>query len=132
MNDDVRRRIGDVVERLVVATRLRYPLVGDLARSIRYEVYERPVIDAARHRLYADVREDLAQLAANPTAADRSERIDALVISAEPVVRLMAEQLTDPTGPGCGGDARGDEPALLQDPRRWRTCSSRPSAGDRG
>ena len=105
MNDDVRRRIGDVVERLVVAARLRYPLIGDLARSIRYEVYERPVIDAARHRLYADVREDLAQLAANPTAADRNERIDRLVMSAEPVVRLMAEQLLRPM------NERGDQTA---------------------
>ncbi len=93
MSEQVQRRVGEVVERLVVATRLRYPLVGDLARSIRYEVYERPLIEGAREKLYASIREDLAQLAADPAGARREERIAALVASSEPVVRLMAEQL---------------------------------------
>ena len=53
-----RQAVGEVVERLVVATRLRYPVIGDLARSIRYEAYERPVIEAARTKLYAEVRAD--------------------------------------------------------------------------
>ena len=45
---DMQHAVGEVVERLVVATRLRYPVVGDLARSIRFEAYERPLIAAAR------------------------------------------------------------------------------------
>ncbi len=43
--DEMRKAASEVVERLVIATRLRYPVVGDLARSIRYEAYERPLID---------------------------------------------------------------------------------------
>ena len=59
-----------------MATRSRYPLIGDLARSIRYEVYERPVIEAARTKLYDEVRADVAVLAgepghAGPGGADR-------------------------------------------------------------
>ncbi|HEY7815078.1 MAG TPA: biotin/lipoyl-containing protein, partial [Nakamurella sp.] len=93
LREDVRKRVGAVVERLVVATRSRYPLIGDLARSIRYEVYERPVIEAARTKLYDEVRADLAVLAENPDTPDRAERIDTLVRSSEPVVRLLAEEL---------------------------------------
>ena len=93
LSEDMRARIGAVVERLVVATRSRYPLIGDLARSIRFEVYERPVIRAARQKLYAEVRANLTVLAENPQAPDRAERIDTLVASSEPVVRLFAEEL---------------------------------------
>ncbi len=98
----VREEVGDVVERLVVATRTRYPVIGDLARSIRYEVFERPAIEAARDRVYSGVRENLRQLAANPAAADHAERINALVASPEPLIRLLAEELA--TG-GNGIDA---------------------------
>ena len=113
---DMRQAAGEVVERLVVATRLRYPVVGDLARSIRYEAYERPLIEAARSDVYADVREQLQQLAAGPNPAEYAERIEALVDSPEPLIRLLAEQLTS-SGPGLDADARGDDPAVLPDPR---------------
>ena len=73
---DMRQAAGEVVERLVVATRLRYPVVGDLARSIRYEAFERPLIEAARDDVYADVREQLKQLAAGagPGGVRRTDR----------------------------------------------------------
>ena len=48
------------------------------------------------------VRENLRQLAANPAAADHAERINALVASPEPLIRLLAEELA--TG-GNGIDA---------------------------
>ena len=75
---DMRKAAAEVVERLVVATRLRYPVVGDLARSIRYEAYERPLIDAARGDVFADVREQLKQLAAGPGPEEYAERLPAL------------------------------------------------------
>ena len=90
-----------MVERLVVATRLRYPVVGDLARSIRYEAYERPLIEAARGDVYADVREQLSSWPPDPGPQEYAERIQALVDSPEPLIRLLAEQLTS-NGPGLG------------------------------
>ena len=114
---DMRQAAGEVVERLVVATRLRYPVVGDLARSIRYEAYERPVIDAARQRgLRRRARAPRATWRPNPSPAEYAERIDALVASPEPLIRLLAEQFTS-NGPGPARDARGDDPAVLPDPR---------------
>ena len=96
---DMRQAAGEVVERLVVATRLRFPVIGDLARSLRYEAYERPLIDEARQAVYDDVREQLRLLAANPSPAEYAERIDKLVASPEPLIRLLAQQLTS-NGPG--------------------------------
>src|SRR6476646_1605311 len=84
---EMRQAAAEVVERLVVATRLRYPVVGDLARSIRYEAYERPLIEAARGDVFADVREQLKQLAAGPDPAEYAMRIEALVASPEPLIR---------------------------------------------
>ncbi len=91
---DMQRAAGEVVDRLVVATRLRYPVLGDLASSIRYETFERPLIDDARNRVYADVRERLAHLAENPNPAEYSALIDALVASREPLLGVMTEQVT--------------------------------------
>ena len=105
LSEDMRQRVGAVVERLVVATRSRYPLVGDLARSIRYEVYERPVIEEARTSLYEEVRAEVAVLAGNPDAPNRAELMENLVASSEPVVRLLAEEL-------LGGTA--GVPAMLE------------------
>ena len=38
----------DVLDRFVVATQLRYPVVGDLARSVRFRWFDQPVVEAAR------------------------------------------------------------------------------------
>jgi len=98
---EIQQAAGEVVERLVVATRLRFPLIGDLARSIRYEAFERPIIDDARQGVYADVREHLHALEADPSLQEYVERINALVASPEPLITLLAEQLTS-NGPGLG------------------------------
>ncbi|HEY4993679.1 MAG TPA: carboxyl transferase domain-containing protein [Nakamurella sp.] len=96
---DMQQAAGEVVDRLVVATRLRYPVVGDLASSIRYETFERPLIADARSHVHADVREHLAHLAENPNPVEYSELIDTLVASREPLIRVLTEQVTS-KGPG--------------------------------
>jgi biotin carboxyl carrier protein len=92
-----RDEVGDVVERLVVATQLRYPAVGDLARSIRYRMFEEPQIQQARERAHAEIREHLAHLDANPDAPDRAERITAMVNGTEPIVALLGTRLAGTT-----------------------------------
>jgi len=99
LTGSVRDEVGDVVERLVVATRLRYPVIGDLARSIRFEVFERPGIEAARERVYTDVRQHLRELADDPDSPQYAARIDALVAGPEPLIRLLAQEVTS-NGPG--------------------------------
>ena len=66
-------------------------------------------------------------LAAHPDAPDRAERIDALVASPEPLIRLLAERIG-----GRDGEApllRAPHAPLLQDPRRSTDLRSLRSTG---
>ncbi|MGH9116184.1 MAG: biotin carboxylase N-terminal domain-containing protein, partial [Acidimicrobiales bacterium] len=56
----------DTLDRLIVATQLRHPAVGDVARSARYQLFDRPLIDARRAEAFKAMRADLAALAAGP------------------------------------------------------------------
>ena len=91
--DGLARRARDVLDRLVMATQLRYPTIGDLARSARYRWFEAPLTEAAREAAYDEVRAHLAHLAAHPDAGDHDERVNALVASPEPLVRFLADRL---------------------------------------
>ncbi|MGQ0625109.1 MAG: ATP-binding protein [Sporichthyaceae bacterium] len=85
--------LGEVLERLVTATQIRYPLLGDLGRSVRFRVFEQPLVLAAREQALASIREQIAYLVANPSAGDRAERIEALVVSPETIIGLLSEYL---------------------------------------
>jgi acetyl/propionyl-CoA carboxylase alpha subunit/acetyl-CoA carboxylase carboxyltransferase component len=98
------QRAYEVLDRLVLAAQLRFPSVGDLARSVRYRWFEAPVVEAARTAAYATVREQLRYLAAHPEAPDHEARIESLVASPEPVVRFLAERIA--------GDLPEQEPLL--------------------
>ncbi len=89
----IRDEVGEVLDRLIVATQLRYPVIGDLARNVRFQIFDRPAIEATREQVYGTIRKQLSYLAANPTAADYAERIGALMDSAEPLIAVLSEQL---------------------------------------
>ncbi|HYJ76656.1 MAG TPA: biotin/lipoyl-containing protein, partial [Kineosporiaceae bacterium] len=93
--DGIADRAREVLDRLVVATQLRFPAIGDLARSARFRWFEAPIVEAAREEAYAAVRDQLAYLSEHPDAADYEERVDALVASPEPLVRFLAERIAD-------------------------------------
>ena len=52
VSEEERDQVGEVIDRLVVATQLRYPRLGDLSRSIRFRVFEQPLIRQAREEAY--------------------------------------------------------------------------------
>jgi acetyl/propionyl-CoA carboxylase alpha subunit/acetyl-CoA carboxylase carboxyltransferase component len=94
--DEMRR----VLDRLIVATQLRYPTVGDLARSIRFRFFDRPLIDAARDLVYAGVHEELRYLDRNyldqsQGAVDYAQRIAVLTACPEPLIRVLAQRIGD-------------------------------------
>ncbi len=91
--DALARRSRYVLNKLVHATQLRYPGIGDLARSARHRWFEAPLTEAARDFVYAKVREQLHYLADHPGAADYEEQVEKLVASPEPLVRFLAERL---------------------------------------
>ena len=91
--EGIAEQVRDVLERLVAATQLRYPVVGDLARSVRFRWFDQPLVDAVRASVLAGVRDELRYLTANPDAADYARRINELAAIPEQIVRFLAERL---------------------------------------
>jgi acetyl/propionyl-CoA carboxylase alpha subunit/acetyl-CoA carboxylase carboxyltransferase component len=95
-----RSEVGEVLDRLVLATQLRYPAVGDLARAVRYRWFEEPVVQEARERVLQEAEGLLTELTdagARDDTATTVEKIEALVASPEPLIRLLAQRIGRPT-----------------------------------
>ena len=106
-----RDEIGEVIDRLVIATQLRYPAVGNLTRSVRFRLFEEPLIEQAREAAYARVRHELDYLRAHTTADDRAERIEAMAALTQPMIRLLGESII--------ADSHGPQPLLEVATRRY-------------
>ena len=83
--------VSDLLDRLISATQVRYPVIGDIARNLRFRYFVEPQIAKARSRVYDGARGSLTYLVEQPDAPDYQERIDALVESAEPLTGLLAK-----------------------------------------
>ncbi|MBA3305706.1 MAG: ATP-grasp domain-containing protein [Thermoleophilaceae bacterium] len=108
--EPLREELHETLDRLIVAAQLRHPVVGELARSVRFRVFDHPVIERAREQVLAGVREQLGYLAAHPDAPDYADRIEGLVESPQPLIRLLAERI---------GGGEGHEPMLELLTRRY-------------
>ena len=84
--------LRDLLDRLAAETQGSEPAVHDLAREVRYRVFDRPFLLAARERVYAAAAADLARLAAHPTPAERGELIRALVECTQPLHRVISQR----------------------------------------
>jgi acetyl/propionyl-CoA carboxylase alpha subunit/acetyl-CoA carboxylase carboxyltransferase component len=87
---------GLALERLVEATQVRFPAVSDLARGVVFRWFAQPLLRRNRAMVYAAVRDDLRHLDRHPQAPDRAQRIQAMVASAEPLVRLIGQRIGRP------------------------------------
>ena len=112
----LRKELRETLDRLVAATQLRQPAIGELARSARFAAFDRPLIAAARERVYRGVREQLDRLAASPGAPDHAELIEAVVASPQPLMGLLGRAARG-RDPRARADARDPDQALLQDPQ---------------
>ncbi|MFD2091168.1 ATP-binding protein [Blastococcus deserti] len=95
-----RAEVGEVLDRLITATQLRYPAVGDLARAVRYRHFEEPVLRAARQEVLDRARrllDELDEAAARGDTGEQMQRMEALVASPEPLIRLLAQRFGRPT-----------------------------------
>jgi acetyl/propionyl-CoA carboxylase alpha subunit/acetyl-CoA carboxylase carboxyltransferase component len=106
-----RDSIAQVLDRLVAATQLRYPSLGDLARTVRFQLFEEPLIKQARAQAYQGIQEHLDYLDANPDAEDRAEHIAAIAGLTEPAVKLLGARVV--------ADSHGHEPLLEALTRRY-------------
>ncbi|MFC5008114.1 biotin carboxylase N-terminal domain-containing protein [Dactylosporangium cerinum] len=94
--ESLNERAGLTLEHLVEATQVRFPAVSDLSRGVVFRWFAQPLLRRNRAKVYAAVREDLHHLDHNPDAPDRAERIQAMVASAEPLVRLIGQRIGRP------------------------------------
>ena len=75
---------------------MRYPVIGDIARNLRFRLFDEPQIRKAREQIYDSVREGLQYLADNPDAPDYAARIDALVATPALLIDLLAQRISNP------------------------------------
>ncbi|QDQ99430.1 biotin carboxylase N-terminal domain-containing protein [Tomitella fengzijianii] len=83
-------QLAEVLDRLIVATQLRYPVIGDAARNLRFRLYDQPRIAQTRQDSFDRIRGVLARLAENPRATDYTRRIARLISTPEPLTDLLA------------------------------------------
>jgi acetyl/propionyl-CoA carboxylase alpha subunit/acetyl-CoA carboxylase carboxyltransferase component len=94
--ESLSERAGLTLEHLIEATQVRFPVVSDLARGVVFRWFAQPLLRRNRAEVYAAVRADLRHLDRNPDAPDRAERIQAMVASSEPLVRLIGQRIGRP------------------------------------
>ncbi|WP_179656502.1 carboxyl transferase domain-containing protein [Nocardioides panzhihuensis] len=83
-----------LLERIVRATQLRFAVVGDLARSVRFGWFDQPLVDDERRTVLDGVPAEVAALT-DPDAPDRAARIEALAAVPEPLVGFLRDRLVE-------------------------------------
>ena len=79
-----------LLDRMISITNGTYLAISDLAREVRYRYFDQSRFEEARSRVYSQMEEHLVYLAANPHAADRLERVRALVECPQPLVSFLS------------------------------------------
>ncbi len=82
-----------LLDRMASLTNGLFPGLTDLAREVRYRYFDQPLFERARKQVYQQVEDHLAYMAANPDAADRRERVRALVECPQPLASLLSARL---------------------------------------
>ena len=88
---EIREEYLRTLEQLITATQVRHPVVGDLARRVRFRSFDEPLLAAARARGQQEVRAELDRLAATTDPAVRAAIIDDIVAAAEPILSVFGE-----------------------------------------
>ena len=83
-------RLSALLERTVAETRQRHPALHDLAREVRFRHFERPLVEEARHRVYAEAEAHLLALCGPAPDPQRSRHVEALVDCPQPLAALLS------------------------------------------
>jgi acetyl/propionyl-CoA carboxylase alpha subunit/acetyl-CoA carboxylase carboxyltransferase component len=90
--------VAEVLDRLVATTLRTQPQVGDLAREVRYRLFDAVAVQDARRRAFGEVDAHLAALASGVRpVGERAEHLDALVTFPTPLApRLLGRLAAEP------------------------------------
>ena len=85
--------LRETLDRLIEATRRRHPSIASMSRTVRYSLFDRPVIDGVRSDVSATMRQLAAELAhpSGPIGSDASDTSDRLVACPLPLGPIFAE-----------------------------------------
>lgn len=83
------------LERLVRATQLRFPAIGDMARSVRFRWFDQPQVDAERAEVLASFGAEVVALTDETEAPDYEDRIRRLAGVHEWTAMWIARALSD-------------------------------------
>jgi acetyl-CoA carboxylase carboxyltransferase component len=93
----VAREVEETLERLIRATELAFPTLGNLARRVRHQVLEQPRRRQEREVAHERIRRQLQALARGTDPQERDHLMAALVAERE----LLLPLLLDPDVPGA-------------------------------
>jgi acetyl/propionyl-CoA carboxylase alpha subunit/acetyl-CoA carboxylase carboxyltransferase component len=83
-----------LLDRMISITRGAFPSISDLAQELRYRCFDQPTFERGRQQVYVQMEDHLAYLAANPEAADRDQKITALVECPQPLMGLFSSRFS--------------------------------------
>jgi acetyl-CoA carboxylase carboxyltransferase component/biotin carboxyl carrier protein len=84
--------LRDLLDHLIEESQGREPALHDLAREVRYRLFDRSLLLAAQERALAGARQDLDALAGDLPPAERAERVRALVECPQLLHGLLSER----------------------------------------
>ncbi|MDX9734026.1 MAG: biotin carboxylase N-terminal domain-containing protein [Thermoanaerobaculia bacterium] len=80
--------LRSLLDRLVSVTEGRWPALGDVARDLRYRVFDQPAFEAARRAVYTEMERVFDRLAADPSSPEREDGVRRLVECPQPLQSL--------------------------------------------
>jgi acetyl/propionyl-CoA carboxylase alpha subunit/acetyl-CoA carboxylase carboxyltransferase component len=80
--------LRSLLDRLVAVAENRWPAVSDVARDLRYRVFDQASFEASRKKVYAEMDEVFELLVAEPDSPSREGRVRALVDCPQPLQSL--------------------------------------------
>ncbi len=86
-----------LLDRLIGASEGRRPSLCDVAREVRYRLFDQPLYEARRQQVYAEVESHLEKLRHPLSAPERDARIAALVACPQPLQRIISARLEGET-----------------------------------
>jgi acetyl-CoA carboxylase carboxyltransferase component len=86
-----------LLDRLVGASEGRHPSLCDVAREVRYRLFDQPLYEARRQDVYAQAEAQLERLRGQPGEREREALIGALVGCPQPLQSLVSARLESET-----------------------------------